>query len=55
MEAQENSSVDGGFTVRRYGVLINSVQIEIADTIRTCDDCEHKRPFLILEDIKISS
>jgi len=51
--AQENSSVDGGFTVQRYGVFINSIQIEIADTIRTCDDCEQKRLFLI-EDLAFS-
>jgi hypothetical protein len=43
-EAQENSSVDGGFTVQRYGVFINSIQIEIADTIRNDDQ---KRLFLI--------
>ena len=43
-EVQENSSVDGGFTVRRYGFFINSIQIEIADTIR---DFEQKRLFLI--------
>lgn len=46
----ENSSVDGGFTVQRYGVFINSIQIEIADTIRICDDdddCKQKRLFLI--------
>jgi len=46
-EAQENSSVDGGFTVQRYGVSINSIQIEIANTIRTCDDCAQTRLFLI--------
>jgi hypothetical protein len=40
----ENSSVDGGFTVRRYGVFINSIQVEIADTIR---NFEQKRLFLI--------
>lgn len=49
--APENSSVDGGFTVQRYGVFINSIQIEIADTIRRCedddDDCKQKRLFLI--------
>lgn len=33
-----------GFTVRRYGVFINSIQIEIADTIR---DFEQKRLLLI--------
>jgi len=43
-KAPENSSVDGGFTVRRYGVFINSIQVEIADTIR---DFEQKRLFLI--------
>jgi hypothetical protein len=43
-EAPENASVDGGFTVRRYGVFINSIQIEIADTIR---DSEQRRLFLI--------
>ena len=44
VKAPENSSVDGGFTVRRYGVFINSIQVEIADTIR---DSEQKRLFLI--------
>jgi hypothetical protein len=48
--APENSSVDGGFTVRRYGVFINSIQIEIADTIR---DFEQQRLFLI-EDLAFS-
>ena len=43
-EAPENASVDGGFTVRRYGAFINSIQIEIADTIR---DFEQKRLFLV--------
>jgi hypothetical protein len=43
-KAPENASVDGGFTVRRYGVFINSIQIEIADTIR---DFEQKRLFLV--------
>jgi hypothetical protein len=43
-KAPENSSVDGGFTVRRYGVFINSIQVEIADRIR---DFEQKRLFLI--------
>ena len=42
--APENSSVDGGFTVRRYGAFINSIQIEIADTIRNDDQ---KRLFVI--------
>jgi len=42
--APENSSVDGGFTIRHYGSSINSIQIEIADTIR---DFEQKRLFLI--------
>jgi len=55
--APENSSVDGGFTVKRYGVFINSIQIEIADTIRRCDDddddCKQKRLFLI-EDLAFS-
>ncbi|MCI0390812.1 MAG: N-formylglutamate amidohydrolase [Acidobacteria bacterium] len=40
---RETSSVDGGFTVRHYGAFINSIQIEIADTIRLNDQ---KRPFL---------
>jgi hypothetical protein len=43
-KAEENSSVDGGFTVKRYGVFINSIQIEIANTIR---DVEQNRLFLI--------
>jgi hypothetical protein len=38
-QTPESSSVDGGFTSRQYGEFINSVQVEIADTIRTCDDC----------------
>jgi hypothetical protein len=42
--ASENSSVDGGFTVRRHGACINSLQIEIADTIR---DDDQKRAFVI--------
>ncbi len=50
-DAKENRSVDGGFTVQRYGVFINSIQIEIANTIRICgdddDDCKQKRLFLI--------
>ncbi|MGH8548339.1 MAG: hypothetical protein ACRERU_07025, partial [Methylococcales bacterium] len=49
-ESQENPSVDGGFTVQRYGVFINSIQIEIADTIRRFDE---KRLFLI-EDLASS-
>ncbi|MGH8559551.1 MAG: N-formylglutamate amidohydrolase [Methylococcales bacterium] len=49
-KAKENSSVDGGFTVQRYGVFINSIQIEIADTIRRFDE---KRLFLI-EDLAFS-
>ena len=36
--------MDGGFTVRRYGACINSLQIEIADTIR---DDDQKRAFVI--------
>jgi len=40
----ETSEVSGGFTVRNYGPRINSIQIEIADTIR--DDAEN-RGFLI--------
>jgi hypothetical protein len=43
-KAPENSSVDGGFTVQRYGLFINSIQVEIADTIR---NFEQKRLFLI--------
>lgn len=42
--APENSSVDGGFTIRRYGAFINSIQVEIADTIRGDNG---KRLFLI--------
>lgn len=40
----ETGQVNGGFTVRNYGTSINSIQIEIADTIR--DDVE-KRAFFI--------
>jgi len=50
-KAPENSSVDGGFTVQRYGVFINSIQVEIADTIR---NFEQKRVFLI-EDLALRS
>ncbi len=32
--AIETSRVSGGFTVRKYGLRINSIQLEIADTIR---------------------
>jgi hypothetical protein len=52
-DAPENSSVDGGFTVQRYGKSINSIQIEIANTIRTCDECEQTRLFLI-EDLALA-
>jgi hypothetical protein len=31
---RETSAVSGGFTIRKYGAHINSIQIEIADTIR---------------------
>ncbi len=48
--APENSSVDGGFTVRRYGAFISSIQIEIADTIR---DDDQKRSFVI-EDLALA-
>jgi hypothetical protein len=47
---RETSSVDGGFTIRRYGAFINSIQLEIADTIRLVD---RNRQFLI-EDLAIS-
>jgi hypothetical protein len=46
----ETSSVDGGFTVRRYGAFINSIQIEIAETIR---DDEQRRLFFI-EDLALA-
>jgi hypothetical protein len=42
--ATETSEVNGGFTVRNYGTTINSIQIEIASSIR--NDTE-KRGFLI--------
>ena len=32
--AAEASAVSGGFTIRQYGAAINSIQIEIADTLR---------------------
>ncbi len=48
--APENSSVDGGFTIRLYGTLINSIQVEIADTIRGDDQ---KRLFVI-EDLALA-
>jgi hypothetical protein len=40
----ETRAVTGGFTVRKYGATINSIQLESAATIR--DDVE-KRGFLI--------
>jgi N-formylglutamate amidohydrolase len=46
----ETSDVSGGFTVRNYGASINSIQIEIADTIRN-DDL--KRGFFI-EDLALA-
>jgi hypothetical protein len=49
--APETSSVDGGFTIRHYGAIINSIRIEIADTIR---DDEQKRSLLI-EDLASST
>ena len=48
--APENSSVDGGFTVRRYGVFINSIQIEIADTIRN----EAQKRSFVIEDLALA-
>jgi hypothetical protein len=48
--APENSYVDGGFTIRLYGTLINSIQVEIADTIRGDDQ---KRLFVI-EDLALA-
>jgi hypothetical protein len=42
--AQENASVDGGFTVRHYGTFINSIQVELADTVRLDDE---KRQFVV--------
>jgi hypothetical protein len=44
MPQWETSSVDGGFSIRRYGASINSIQFEIADTIRLVD---RNRQFLI--------
>src|SRR5215470_4271140 len=41
--APENASVDGGFSVRQYGAFINSIQVELADTVRLDDQ---KRLFL---------
>ena len=38
--AAETSQVSGGFTIRNYGPRVNSIQIEIADTIR--DDNENR-------------
>jgi hypothetical protein len=46
-KAQETRSLDGGFTVRRYGVRINSIQLEIADTIRLDD----QKRLLFFEDL----
>ena len=46
----ENASVDGGFTVRQYGAFINSIQVELADTVRLD---EQKRP-LVGEDLAFS-
>ena len=43
----ETSSVDGGFTIRRYGAFINSIQVEIADTIRGHD----REQLFLIEDL----
>ena len=48
--APENASVDGGFTVRHYGAFINSIQVELADTVRLDDE---KRSF-VAEDLAFS-
>jgi hypothetical protein len=48
--APENASVDGGFTVRHYGAFINSIQVELANTVRLDDQ---KRLFVI-EDLAFS-
>jgi hypothetical protein len=42
--ATETGEVNGGFTVRNYGTSINSIQIELADTIR---GSEEKRRFIV--------
>jgi hypothetical protein len=46
----ENASVDGGFTIRHYGAFINSIQVELADTVRLDDE---KRLFVV-EDLAFS-
>jgi N-formylglutamate amidohydrolase len=48
--APENASVDGGFTVRHYGAFINSIQVELANTVRLDDQ---KRLFVV-EDLAFS-
>jgi len=40
----ETGEVNGGFTVRNYGTLINSIQVELASTVR--NDSE-KRAFVV--------
>lgn len=40
----ETSEVSGGFTVKKYGAVINSIQIELANTIRSNAE---KRAFII--------
>ena len=42
--ATETSQVSGGFTVRHYGALINSIQIELASTVR---DGAEKQAFVV--------
>jgi hypothetical protein len=44
---RETSSVDGGFTVRHYGAFINSIQLEIAGTIREVD----RNRLILIEDL----
>jgi len=48
--APENASVDGGFTIRQYGSFINSIQVELANTVRL--DAEKR--LLVGEDLALS-
>ena len=48
--AQENASVDGGFTVRHYEDFINSIQMELANTVRLDDQKQR----LVIEDLAFS-
>lgn len=48
--APETRAVSGGFTIRKYGAAINSIQVEIADTVRA----DPARRALFIDDLALA-